>query len=86
MPKDKDRPKRLLCRKELEHILGVSTSTLYRMEKKGDLPPRVQISTNRVGWRSEDVERFLTELDPADPSSTGGEVEARKLERTDAAR
>lgn len=48
--------------KELAIILSVSTVTLWRMEKRGELPPRIRISTRAVGWLESDIEEWLNTL------------------------
>ncbi len=45
--------------KELSTILGVSRSTIFRMERDGILPPKVQISQRAVGFRVSDIEAFI---------------------------
>lgn len=47
---------------ELAQRLGVSHPTLWRMEKRGDLPPRKQIGPRAVGWLTTDIEQWLNEL------------------------
>lgn len=44
---------------ELAEILSVSKVTLWRMEKRGELPPRKKISRSCVGWVSTDIEEWL---------------------------
>jgi len=45
--------------KQLAKILSVSTVTLWRMEKRGELPPRIKISTRAVGWLESDIKEWL---------------------------
>lgn len=45
--------------KELCRLISVSPTTLWRMEKRGELPPRIKISTRAVGWRESDIEEWL---------------------------
>lgn len=44
---------------ELKSILQVSKQTLWRMEKRGELPKRVKISKRAVGWLASDIREFL---------------------------
>lgn len=44
---------------ELCKLLGVSPSTLHRMEKRNELPVRVEISERAVGWLRTDIEDWL---------------------------
>ena len=43
----------------LAKLLGVSTSTIWRMEKAGKLPPKYKISDRVVGWRQQDIDQWL---------------------------
>jgi prophage regulatory protein len=44
---------------ELAEILSVSTVTVWRMEKRGELPPRKKISNRCVGWMESDIREWL---------------------------
>lgn len=44
---------------EIQEILGVSSSQLWRMEKEDRLPARVKISKRAVGWRKSDIEEWI---------------------------
>ena len=44
---------------EVIALVGVSRTTLWRMERDGTFPKRVQLSTRAVGWRREAVERWI---------------------------
>ena len=46
---------------QLAKNLGISIATLYRMEDRGELPPRVQISRRAVGWLESDINVWLQE-------------------------
>jgi predicted DNA-binding transcriptional regulator AlpA len=46
---------------ELAKILSVSTATLWRMERRNELPPRKQISRRVVGWVESDLIQWLKE-------------------------
>ena len=39
--------------------LGISRSTLYRWEKAGAIPSRMQLGANAVGWYERDLDKFL---------------------------
>ena len=52
---DDIQPDRLIPRAEVLQILGVSSSTLWRMIRRGDFKKPVQISTRRVGFPSSEV-------------------------------
>ncbi len=44
---------------KLAKLLGVSRTTLWRLEKEGKLPPRYDISEGVSGWLRSDVEAWL---------------------------
>ena len=44
---------------ETTKITNLSRSTLWRMEKKGKFPKRINISSNRVGWYEDEVSSWI---------------------------
>jgi prophage regulatory protein len=52
--------------KQLAQQIGVSTVTLWRMEKAGELPPRIKLGSRAVGWRTSDITAWLEQLQPSD--------------------
>ncbi len=44
---------------EVSKLLNVSPQTLYRMEKRGDLPKRIKISKRATGFLESDIREFL---------------------------
>ncbi|MNX87966.1 Prophage CP4-57 regulatory protein (AlpA) [compost metagenome] len=44
---------------DVEKILGISRSTIYRKERKGEFPSRVRIGDNSVAWREDDIRAWL---------------------------
>ena len=57
--KQKD-PLSIIRPSELAEILSLSLTTLWRMEKDGLLPDKIQIGTRSVGWLRKDIEEWLT--------------------------
>ena len=56
-------PRFLRC-DDVQHVVGVSKSTIYRWVKLGHFPRPLKIGPEdspnaSVGWRREDVERWL---------------------------
>jgi len=39
----------------------LSRSQIWRLEKAGKFPRRIQLSENSVGWDSEEIEQWLNE-------------------------
>jgi len=54
---------------ELAEILNVSTVTVWRMEKRNELPPRKKISSRCVGWTQKSIEDWLENRPYADPEA-----------------
>ena len=50
---------RLLRRREVEDITGLSRSTIYRMVKTGQFPPPVRVGPKAVRWRLSDIIAWL---------------------------
>ena len=50
---------RILTLDEVLERIGVSNTTLWRMEGRGDFPARRRISPNRVGWLASEVEAWI---------------------------
>lgn len=52
-------PLKIIRPKELSEILSVNPVTVWRMEKRGELPPRKKISNRTVGWLESDIREWL---------------------------
>jgi len=51
---------RVLTPKEAAGMLGVSVTTLWRMEEEDqDFPPRVQLTERRCGWRRSSLDGYI---------------------------
>jgi prophage regulatory protein len=49
----------ILRKQEVLRRIGVSASTLWRMEREGEFPSPVRISTNRVGWVETEIDEWI---------------------------
>jgi len=58
--------------KEVVNVVGLSRVTVWRMERAGKFPARIQLGERAVGWRRADVEKWI-ESRP----TVGGEVMAK---------
>ena len=56
MPEKSDR---IVREKERREITGISRTTAYVLEKRGEFPARVIVSGNRVGWRLSELEEWI---------------------------
>lgn len=57
----KNQPKEKILRiEEVTKMVGLSRSTIWRMETKGRFPARVPLGTRSVGWRNIEIEEWIT--------------------------
>lgn len=52
---------RILRAQEVQTMTGLSRTTIWRLENKGQFPRRVSLGGNRVGWKSSDVAKWIDE-------------------------
>lgn len=52
---------------ELAERLSISEVTIWRMRNRGELPPRIQISSRAVGWLESDIEEWLNSQKGSSP-------------------
>lgn len=50
----------IVRRNEVALMTGLSSTTLWRLERSGRFPARISLSERRVGWRRTEVEAWLT--------------------------
>ena len=50
---------KLIRRKELLNLIGVSCATQWRLEKAGLFPVRVQLGKSSVAWHLSEVEEWI---------------------------
>lgn len=50
---------RMIRRPEVEHLTGLSRSSIYALMNKGRFPKPVRISAKAVGWPSTSIENWL---------------------------
>lgn len=58
---------------ELADMLGVSTVTIWRMQKRGELPPRKKFTNRLVGWSENTIEEWFESRPYADPEAEAQE-------------
>lgn len=56
---------RILRKKELLHMVPLSDATIWRMERDGKFPKRLQLGGNSVGWPESEVNAWLDNLKAA---------------------
>lgn len=50
---------RLLRKPAVLDRIGVSDTTLWRLERRGDFPKSIRISPGAVAWREHDIEAWI---------------------------
>jgi len=40
-------------------ITGLSRMTIYRLEKRGQFPRRIQLSPNSIGWLQDQIDQWI---------------------------
>ncbi|PAJ70612.1 hypothetical protein CJF42_26045 [Pseudoalteromonas sp. NBT06-2] len=50
---------KILRIEEVTKMVGLSRSTVWRMETKGEFPARVPLGTRSVGWRNIEIEEWI---------------------------
>ena len=57
----------LLTRQQVEKMLGIRRSTVYKLMRQGKLPEPIQITTGCVRWRKAELEDWINSR----PKATG---------------
>jgi prophage regulatory protein len=57
-------PDRILRRREVERLIGLSCSAIYRRIADGTFPPPLDLGGNAVGWRESTVVAWLDSRQP----------------------
>ena len=60
---------RIMRLDEVKKITGLSKASIYRFEKNGDFPKKVNIGKRSVGWFENEIEDFLLSLKSNDDSN-----------------
>ena len=58
MINEKNRP--FLTIKEISKLIGISVSTINRLIKKGDFPPKIKISPRRIVFMKHQIEEWIS--------------------------
>ncbi len=54
-----DTQDRILRAHEVQQIVGISRSTIWRLERKGQFPARLPLGIGSVGWLKSDIESWV---------------------------
>lgn len=60
-----DAPERILRIKEVTELTGISRTTIWRMERNGKFPARVQLGVGSVGWKSSSLQKWMAKRQEA---------------------
>ena len=50
---------RILRAQEVQQLVGLSRTTVWRLERKGQFPNRLPLGTGSVGWLKSDIESWI---------------------------
>lgn len=53
----------LVSTRQTVALTSLSKTTLWRLERKGDFPQRIQVSDGRCAWRLSEVKGWIDERD-----------------------
>jgi len=57
---------RILRIREVQHVTGLSRTTIYEKIANKTFPAQVKIAAHTVGWRERDIEKWMEALAPVD--------------------
>lgn len=56
---DTNAPDRIIRSKEVQELTGLSRTTIWRLERKGEFPARVPLTSGSIGWRLNEVQAWI---------------------------
>jgi prophage regulatory protein len=62
---------RIIRKRELRQITGLSDTTIWRRIKAGKFPPSRNLSSSAVGWLESEVMAWMKGLPISEPASPG---------------
>lgn len=57
--KDINTPDKIIDIKEVQKLTNLSRTSIWRLERSGRFCARVQLTTSRVGWRYNEVQKWI---------------------------
>ena len=54
-----DAQDRIVRTQEVQQLIGLSRSTIWRLERKGDFPARLPLGTGSIGWLKSDIDAWM---------------------------
>lgn len=61
---------------EVTRKTGLSRTTLWRLEREGKFPRRIQLGENSVGWSEDEIHEWIDRLPRGLPNHGGALAEA----------
>lgn len=52
-------PTRILDLNEVRTRIPLSRTQIWRLERAGEFPSRIRLGPNRVGWREDDISKWI---------------------------
>lgn len=65
-------PSRILRRRQVETLTGLSRSSIYREIEHGRFPRPVRLTAQSVGWREADIVAWLESRQPTGEMAVAG--------------
>lgn len=59
VPQSEQPPPRLMTAAEVQQLLGVNRTVLYRLQRDHDFPDPIRLATKSVRWRADEVSTWL---------------------------
>ena len=56
-----ERGVRVVLKPEIRHKIGKSDATIWRWEKAGEFPQRIQLGGNSVGWLESEIDAWIAQ-------------------------
>ncbi len=50
---------RLLSRRRVEEVTGISRSSIYRLKERGEFPQPVRVGRTAVRWKESDIAEWI---------------------------
>ena len=61
---------KILDKRQVSEIVHLSSKTIWRLEQAGSFPARIQFAPGRVGWKSTDIEAWISSRPSVDTMRT----------------
>lgn len=58
---------------DVRKAVGLSTTTIWRLQRAGLFPARLRLSANAVGWKKAEIEKWIESRSPVTGVNGGGQ-------------